>query len=127
MLLAAGCGSGGGSPGVASTVSLRQQGQAAVQHVQSHPGESIVATAVTRSVPIYRAPAARHPFKRLANPTSVGAPLVFLVKSRAQGWEHVVDKCVSIERFGASAPGPQVMARLGITPAAVVEAVRELV
>ena len=90
VLLAAGCGSGGGSPGAASTVSLRRQGQvAAVQHVQSHPGESIVATAVTRSVPIYRAPAARHPFKRLANPTSVGAPLVFLVKSRAQGWEHV--------------------------------------
>lgn len=57
--------------------------------MQQHPGETIVATAVTRSVPIYRTPAAGHPFKRLSNPTSIGAPLVFLVKSRGRGWEHV--------------------------------------
>jgi lipoprotein-anchoring transpeptidase ErfK/SrfK len=60
-----------------------------VRHVQQHPGESIVATAVTRSVPVYRSPSARRPFKRLANPTSVGAPLVFLVRSRGHGWERV--------------------------------------
>jgi hypothetical protein len=44
---------------------------------------------VTHSVPIYRSPSARRPFRRLSNPTSVGAPLVFLVKSRGRGWEHV--------------------------------------
>jgi hypothetical protein len=89
VLLATGCGSEGRSAGTASTVSLLQRSQSAVRHVRRHPGESIVATATTHSVPIYRSPAARHPFKRLSNPTSVGAPLVFLVKSRARGWEHV--------------------------------------
>jgi len=83
VLLATGCGSGG-RPGArpAGTTAVKQQ-------VQRHAGESIVATAVTHSVPIYRSPAARKPFKRLSNPTSVGAPLVFLVKKRARGWEHV--------------------------------------
>lgn len=57
--------------------------------MEQHPGESIVATAVTRSVPIYRSPSARHPFTRLPNPTKIGAPLVFLVKSRGNGWEQV--------------------------------------
>jgi hypothetical protein len=58
--------------------------------VERHPGESIVATAAVRSVPIYRSPSARRPFRRLANPTAVGAPLVFLVKSRRAGWEQVL-------------------------------------
>jgi transketolase len=53
-------------------------------------------------------------------------PSVSVEAGIAQGWERVVDRSVSIERFGASAPGPQVMARLGITPAAIVEAVQEL-
>jgi lipoprotein-anchoring transpeptidase ErfK/SrfK len=72
-----------------STGSFRPPTQAAVRHVRQHPGESIVATAVTRSVPIYRSPSAGRPFARLSNPTAVGAPLVFLVQSRRQGWEHV--------------------------------------
>jgi hypothetical protein len=88
VLVASGCG-GGGSPTTGSTVSLQQHRKAAVRHVQRHPGESIVATAVTGSVPIYHSPSARHPFTRLSNPTSVGAPLVFLVKSRGSGWERV--------------------------------------
>jgi transketolase len=41
----------------------------------------------------------------------------------AQGWERWVDRCVSLERFGASAPGGEAMARLGITAEAVAEAV----
>lgn len=57
--------------------------------MQQHPGESIVATATTGSVPIYRSPSAKRAFRSLANPTNVGAPLVFLVKSRTKGWEHV--------------------------------------
>jgi L,D-transpeptidase-like protein len=88
VLVASGCGEG--SPTTGSTVSLQQHNRhAVVRHVQRHAGESIVATAARRSVPIYRAPSARRPFKRLSNPTSVGAPLVFLVKSRGKGWEHV--------------------------------------
>lgn len=55
----------------------------------SHVGESIVATALTRSVPVYRSPSSRAPFARLRNPTSAGGPLVFLVKKRGHGWEQV--------------------------------------
>jgi len=89
ILLASGCGAGGGSPSTGSTASLRQHTSGAVRHVEQHPGESIVATAVKRSVGVYRSPSARRPFKRLSNPTSIGAPLVFLVKSRDQAWEQV--------------------------------------
>lgn len=89
MLFAGGCGGARPSLVTGSTASLSQHRHEVVGHVQQHPGESIVATAVTRSVPIYRSPSARRPFKRLSNPTSVGAPLVFLVKSRGQGWEKV--------------------------------------
>lgn len=89
MLVGGGCGSARPTLVTGSTASLQQRRHEVVRHVQQHPGESIVATAVTHSVPIYRSPSARRPFKRLANPTSVGAPLVFLVKSRGQGWEKV--------------------------------------
>ena len=52
-----------------------------------------------------------------------GLPSVALEAGVAQGWERWVDRSVSIERFGASAPGTQVMERLGITAAAVRDAV----
>jgi transketolase len=55
-----------------------------------------------------------------------GLPSVSVEAGVSQGWEGLVDRCVSIERFGASAPGPEVMAKLGITPEAVVQAVRAL-
>jgi transketolase len=42
------------------------------------------------------------------------------------GWERWVDRCVAVDRFGASAPGPEVMRALGITPEAVVAEVRGL-
>ena len=86
-LLASGC--GGGSPTTGPTASLKPHRHAVVRHVRRHRWESIVATAVTRSVAVYRAPSAQHPFKRLSNPTSIGAPLVFLVKSHGHRWEHV--------------------------------------
>lgn len=89
LFLAAGCGGAKPSLETGSTVSLQPHRHAAVRHVQQHPGESIVATAVRRSVPIYRSPSARRPFTHLSNPTAVGAPLVFLVESRGHGWEHV--------------------------------------
>ena len=41
------------------------------------------------------------------------------------GWSEWVDGSVSIERFGASAPGPEVMERLGMTPGKAAAAVRE--
>jgi lipoprotein-anchoring transpeptidase ErfK/SrfK len=50
---------------------------------------SIVATALTSHIPVYRTPNARSPFLRLANPTASGAPLVFLVRERRGGWERV--------------------------------------
>jgi len=42
----------------------------------------------------------------------------------AQGWSRYATRSVSIERFGASAPGGEVLAQLGITQKAVCEAVR---
>jgi transketolase len=42
------------------------------------------------------------------------------------GWERYADRSVGIDRFGASAPGAEVMQRLGITPVAVAEAARSL-
>jgi lipoprotein-anchoring transpeptidase ErfK/SrfK len=50
---------------------------------------SIVAQANGRFIAIYPSPGAKKPSRWLANPTSGGSPLVFLVKSRVVGWEHV--------------------------------------
>ncbi|MGI8428261.1 MAG: transketolase [Solirubrobacteraceae bacterium] len=44
----------------------------------------------------------------------------------AMGWERYADDVVSIERFGASAPGDTVLEKLGITPANVADHVRGL-
>jgi transketolase len=55
-----------------------------------------------------------------------GIPAVSIEAGVAQGWHRWVDACVSVERFGASAPGPETMAKLGISPDAVVAAVRAL-
>jgi transketolase len=55
-----------------------------------------------------------------------GLPAVSVEAGIAMGWSRWVDRSVSIERFGASAPGDEVLARLGITPQATVAAVQEL-
>jgi len=55
-----------------------------------------------------------------------GVPTVSVEAGIAQGWQGFADVHVSLERFGASAPGPEVFSRLGITAEAVVEAVRGL-
>jgi transketolase len=55
-----------------------------------------------------------------------GQPKVAVEAGIAQGWERWVDRVVSIERFGASAPGERVLREYGITPDAVAGAVREL-
>lgn len=51
---------------------------------------SIVAQARGPRVAIYRSPQAKRPVRWLANPTSTGVPLVFLVKARRAGWEQVL-------------------------------------
>jgi transketolase len=44
-----------------------------------------------------------------------GVPSVSVEAGVSQGWLRWVDDSVSIDRFGASAPGPEVMRELGIT------------
>jgi transketolase len=42
------------------------------------------------------------------------------------GWERYADAIVSIDRFGASAPGSLVLEKLGMTPENVVSHVQQL-
>jgi transketolase len=53
-------------------------------------------------------------------------PSVSVEAGVAMGWSKYVDSSVSIERFGASAPGEVVLEKLGITPDATANRVREL-
>jgi len=53
-----------------------------------------------------------------------GVPAVSIEAGVAQGWAPLVDASLSIERFGASAPGPEVLAQLGITSERAAAAVR---
>jgi transketolase len=53
-------------------------------------------------------------------------PKVSVEAAISMGWERWVDRSVSIDRFGASAPGAEVLERLGINPEHVAEVVREL-
>jgi transketolase len=55
-----------------------------------------------------------------------GLPAVAVEAGVTMGWERWVDRVVGIDRFGASAPGPEVLSRLGITPEAVAGAAAEL-
>jgi len=56
-----------------------------------------------------------------------GLPSVSVEAGISMGWERWVDRSVGIDRFGASAPGAEVLRRLGITPDAVAGAAVELV
>ncbi|MGI8730081.1 MAG: transketolase-like TK C-terminal-containing protein, partial [Solirubrobacteraceae bacterium] len=56
----------------------------------------------------------------------VDLPTVSVEAGIRMGWERYADATVSIDRFGASAPGGMVLSELGITPANVVAHVREL-
>jgi transketolase len=53
-------------------------------------------------------------------------PSVSIEAGVSMGWSKWVDASVSIERFGASAPGAEVLEKLGITPDAAASKVREL-
>jgi transketolase len=56
----------------------------------------------------------------------LGLPSVSVEAGVAQGWERWVDRSVSIERFGASAPGAEVLEKLGITAENTARTAREL-
>ncbi len=56
----------------------------------------------------------------------VDLPAVSVEAGVRQGWERYADSIVSIDRFGASAPGATVLEELGITPSHVAQRVREL-
>ncbi|MDQ6726997.1 MAG: transketolase [Actinomycetota bacterium] len=53
-------------------------------------------------------------------------PTVAVEAGIAMGWERYADDVVSIERFGASAPGQMVLEKLGITPTNVADHLRKL-
>jgi transketolase len=53
-------------------------------------------------------------------------PSVAVEAGVTMGWERWVDRPVGIDRFGASAPGAEVLARLGITAENVAGAASEL-
>jgi len=50
-----------------------------------------------------------------------GVPILAVEAGVAQGWHYYADEVVSIDRFGASAPGDVVMDKLGINPTNVAE------
>jgi transketolase len=56
----------------------------------------------------------------------VDLPTVSVEAGIRMGWERYADSVVSIDRFGASAPGQLVLDKLGITPENVAGHVREL-
>jgi len=56
----------------------------------------------------------------------VGLPRVGVEAQVSLGWHRWVDEVVSIDRFGASAPGDVVMREFGITAEAVVTAAERL-
>jgi transketolase len=58
---------------------------------------------------------------------SSGVPVVAVEAGVSLGWERFADRTVSVDRFGASAPGAEVLQRLGMTSEAVTAEVRELV
>ncbi|MDQ3675318.1 MAG: transketolase [Actinomycetota bacterium] len=56
----------------------------------------------------------------------IDMPTVSVEAGVRMGWERYADVSVSIDRFGASAPGEIVLEQLGMTPANVAAHVREL-
>jgi transketolase len=54
-------------------------------------------------------------------------PTLAVEAAASFGWDRWVDDSVSLDRFGASAPGGEVLAHLGYTPQNVAERARQLV
>jgi transketolase len=56
-----------------------------------------------------------------------GIPVLSVEAGVALGWHRYADDVISIERFGASAPGALVLDRLGINAEHVIERAKALV
>jgi transketolase len=56
----------------------------------------------------------------------VDLPTVSVEAGTRMGWERYADSFVSVDRFGASAPGGLVLEKLGFTPSNVADHVRQL-
>ena len=56
-----------------------------------------------------------------------GIPRLSVEAAATFGWERYADASVGIDRFGASAPGAEVLDKLGINPTHVVEQARALI
>jgi transketolase len=56
-----------------------------------------------------------------------GTPRLAVEAGASLGWERYADATVCIDRFGASAPGPVVMEKLGLSPDNVARRARELI
>jgi transketolase len=54
-----------------------------------------------------------------------GVPAVSLEAGVSQGWSRFADASIAVDRFGASAPGGEVLRRLGITAERLAAATRE--
>jgi transketolase len=54
-----------------------------------------------------------------------GVPTVSVEAAASQGWHEFADRVVGTDRFGLSAPGPEALDEVGITPHAVVGAMLE--
>lgn len=50
----------------------------------------------------------------------IGVPTLSIEAGSTLGWERYADRCIGIDRFGASAPGAQALDRLGINESNVV-------
>ena len=55
-----------------------------------------------------------------------GVPKLAVEAAASLGWDRWVDDVVAIDRFGASAPGPVALDKLGINPDHVAERARAL-
>ena len=55
-----------------------------------HPDDSVVATAVTHRVKVFRTPAAEEPFEVMDHPGPLGTPRVFLVQGTRDRWVRVL-------------------------------------
>jgi transketolase len=55
-----------------------------------------------------------------------GVPVVSVEAATTFGWDRYADRCIGIDRFGASAPGAEVMERLGLSVGNICATVLEL-
>jgi lipoprotein-anchoring transpeptidase ErfK/SrfK len=74
---------------VAAALVAAATAQATTTAVIQPAKSSVVAEARVGQIGVYRAPTALTPFRRFERTMNHGAPLVFLVKSRGDGWEQV--------------------------------------